>query len=68
MFKKLITILFKDFYLFSAAYSNNIFPEPLSKEEEEKLLEMTRLGNTDARNTNTYYILGSSLIILFALG
>jgi len=50
MFKKLITILFKDFYLFSAAYSNNIFPEPLSKEEEEKLLEMTRLGNTDARN------------------
>ena len=28
-------LLFKDFYIFSAAYSNNSFPDPLSKEEEE---------------------------------
>ena len=37
MLLKLLKYLFKDFYIFSAAYSNNIFPEPLSKEEEEKL-------------------------------
>ena len=42
--------LFKDFYIFTAAYSNNVFPEPLPKEEEEQLVELTRLGNTDARN------------------
>ena len=28
--------LFEDLYFFAAAYSNNIFPEPLTKEEEEK--------------------------------
>ena len=42
--------LFKDFYIFTAAYSNNVFPEPLSKKEEENLVELTRLGNKDARN------------------
>ena len=26
--------LFKDFYIFTAAYSNNVFPDTLSKEEE----------------------------------
>ena len=36
MFNKIINILFKDFYLFSAAYSNNVFPDPLSKEDEER--------------------------------
>ena len=35
---KLLKFLFKDFYLFSAAYSNNVFPDPLSKEEEEVLI------------------------------
>ena len=50
MFKKLIKYLFKDFYIFTAAYSNNVFPEPLSKEEEEKCLEEARLGNREARN------------------
>lgn len=47
---KLLKFLFKDFYLFSAAYSNNIFPDPLSKEEEEKYIEKARLGDKDARN------------------
>jgi len=42
--------LFKDFYLFTAAYSNNIFPDPLSKEEEEKYLELAKNGDTEARN------------------
>ena len=50
MFKKLIKYLFKDFFIFTAAYSNNVFPEPLSKEEEDKCIEEARLGSKDARN------------------
>ena len=42
--------LFKDFYIFTAAYSNNVFPDPLSKEEEDKCIELARLGDRDARN------------------
>lgn len=42
--------LFKDFYLFSAAYSNNVFPDPLSKEEEEEYVQKALLGDQDARN------------------
>lgn len=41
--------LFKDFYIFSAAYSNNSFPEPLSKEEEDLYVEKANLGDKDAR-------------------
>lgn len=50
MFFKLIKYLFNNFYIFSAAYSNNLFPDPLSKEEEEKCIEEAKLGNQDARN------------------
>ena len=42
--------LFKDLYFFTAAYSNNVFPDPLSKEEEEKLVERARMGDKEARN------------------
>lgn len=42
--------LFKDFYIFTAAYSNNVFPDPLSKEEEEKCVSLMHLGDKDARN------------------
>lgn len=42
--------LFKDFYLFTAAYSNNSFPDPLTKEEEELYVERSRLGDKDARS------------------
>ena len=49
MFLKLINYLFKDLYFFTAAYSNNIFPDPLTKDEEDKLLEQLRLGDKDAR-------------------
>lgn len=42
--------IFKDFYIFTASYSNNVFPDPLSKEDEETLLEKARLGNNEARN------------------
>lgn len=50
MLYKLIKYLFKDFYIFSAAYSNNIFPDPLSKEEEEKYIACAKTGDKDARN------------------
>ena len=47
---KLLKFLFKDFYIFSAAYSNNVFPDPLSKEEEEKCIELAKVGDKGARN------------------
>ena len=43
-------MLLKDFYIFTAAYSNNLFPDPLSKEEEEKYLNEAKLGSKEARN------------------
>lgn len=50
MLLKLLKYIFKDFYIFSAAYSNDVFPEPLSKEEEEIAVKNMLLGNIDARN------------------
>lgn len=50
MFLKLLKKLFSNFYLFSAAYSNNLFPDPLSHEEEEQCIEKTKLGDEEARN------------------
>ena len=47
---KLLRWLFKDFHLFCAAYSNNIFPDPLSKKEESQLLEKMNNGDTLARD------------------
>ncbi len=41
--------LFKDFYIFTASYSNNIFPDPLSKQEEEIYLKKASLGDKEAR-------------------
>ena len=46
---KLLKKIFKDCYIFSAAYSNNSFPDPLTKEEEEKYLEKFWLGDKEAR-------------------
>jgi len=42
--------LFKDFYIFSAAYSNNSFPDPLTKEEEDLYVERAKLGDKEARS------------------
>lgn len=50
MFKKIFFYLFKDFYLFTLAYSNNVFPEPLSKEEEEEAIKKCLLGDKEARD------------------
>lgn len=33
----------------TGSYSINVFPNPLSKEEEEKLINEVNLGNKDAR-------------------
>lgn len=41
--------LFKDFYLFTASYSNNIFPDPLTKEEEEYYIKKASAGDESAR-------------------
>lgn len=47
---KFLKFLFKDFYLFTAAYSNNSFPDPLTKEEEQKYIKLANLGDKDARS------------------
>ncbi len=50
MFIKILKFLFKDFFFFTTAYSNNIFPDPLSKEDEEENIQKHLLGDKDARN------------------
>ena len=41
--------LFKDFYIFTASYSNNVFPDPLTK-EEEMYVAKANMGDSEARN------------------
>lgn len=50
MLRKLIKILFSNFAIFTASYSNNVFPEPLTKEEEEYYIAKFLAGDSDARN------------------
>ena len=50
MFKDFLKKLFKDFFIFTAAYSNNVFPDPLSKEDEEKYVELAMKGDKNARD------------------
>ena len=42
--------LFKNLFFFTASYSNNLFPDPLSDEDEAKYLELMSKGDNDARN------------------
>ena len=42
--------LFKSLFCFTGSYSNEIFPEPLSHEEEEECIRLKCLGDKDARN------------------
>ena len=46
----LIKKLFENFMLFTGAYSNNIFPDPLSSEDEDKYVELAKLGDKSARD------------------
>ena len=47
---KFFKFLFKDFYLFTAAYSNNSFPDPLSKDVEDECIKKANLGDKEARS------------------
>ena len=42
--------LFKSLLFFTGSYSNNVFPDPLSKEDEEKYINLMLKGNKNARN------------------
>lgn len=49
MFLSLLNIL-KDMMFFTGSYSNNVFPEPLSSEEEEDYVNKMLEGDKEARN------------------
>ena len=42
--------LFKNLFFFTASYSNNLFPDPLTDDEESKYLELMMKGDKEARN------------------
>ena len=46
----IIASLIKSLFFFTGSYSNNAFPEPLSKEEEQKQIELLLKKDKDARN------------------
>ena len=50
MFKKILKYLLKDSFIFSCAYSNNVFPEPLSKDEEALYIEKMLEGDKESRD------------------
>ena len=49
MFFEFLNIL-KEMIFFTGSYSNNVFLEPLSEEDEEKYVKEMLNGNSDARN------------------
>ena len=49
MFFKLFDLL-KTFFMFTGSYSNNVFYDPLSSEEEEKYIKLMQMGDKEARN------------------
>lgn len=49
MFKKILN-WFREITLFTASYSNNVFPEPLSQEEENLCIKKAKNGDKEARN------------------
>ena len=49
MFISLLNIL-KDMLFFTGSYSNNVFPDPLNKEDEEKYITLMLEGDKEARN------------------
>ncbi len=49
MFFNIINII-KEILFFTGSYSNNLFPDPLTKEEEEKCLIDMEKGSLDARS------------------
>ncbi len=49
MFFNLLNII-KQMLFFTGSYSNNVFPEPLSSEEEEDCINKMLIGDNNARN------------------
>ncbi len=49
MFLNIINLI-KEMLFFTGSYSNNLFPDPLTKEEEEQCLIDMEKGSTDARS------------------
>ena len=49
MFFNILKLL-KGMFFFTGSYSNNIFPEPLSIEEEKCYIDLMEKGNAEARN------------------
>lgn len=45
-----LSLIVKNMIMFTGSYSNSVFKEPLSKEEEEKTLELYFNGDKNARN------------------
>ena len=41
--------IFKSLYFFTGSYSINVFPEPLSPQEEKRCLELKAQGDKEAR-------------------
>ncbi len=50
MLFNILNFLTHNLVFFRGSYSNNIFPEPLSKEEEEKYISLCLQGDKEARN------------------
>lgn len=50
MLLNILSYLAKNLVFFTGAYSNNVFPEQLPKEEEDKLIKQMQQGNKEARN------------------
>ena len=49
MFLNIINIL-KELFFFTGSYSNNLFPDPLSNQEEEECILKMKNGDSEARN------------------
>ncbi len=46
----ILNFITSNFMFFKGAYSNNVFPDPLTKEEEDKYIDLCIKGDKDARN------------------
>ena len=50
MLLNILSYIASNLIFFTGAYSNNVFPEQLPKEEEEKLIKKMHTGDKEARN------------------
>ena len=49
MLFSLFDFIVNNLFFFTGSYSNNVFPDPLSKEEEDKYVELMLTGDKEAR-------------------